>query len=156
MGSAWLEICLLFGGHGKALEIRSEVWSLGPLTAAWKTPGLVPQSGQLCGADGPVWAAHAHSWALGDLIDASRMPWTAVRYGFLGYQWSAWPGYDNLVKEKFLLLLPTAWAELMPGPGLRTGRRELRGLSGLPCFIPQTGGPSAPFLTTVSCEFGKL
>ena len=51
------------------------------------------------------------------------MPWTSVCYGFLGDQWSAWPGWDKLVKEKFLLLLAAAWADLMPGPRLGTGRR---------------------------------
>lgn len=57
----------------------------------------------------------------------------------------------KLVKEKLLLLLLTAWAEMQP----RNSEKGIEDLLDGLAFPRQTGSPTAPFLTTVSCQPGN-
>lgn len=87
-GPVWLEICLLFGGHKKTLEILDQVWLLGPPKCSLETPVLVPQSNQLPGAKDSSGGARAHKlsfWGLTRCIQGAlaRTPRLSVHYGSL-------------------------------------------------------------------------
>lgn len=134
--------CVVGTGRPWKSQTRSDPWA--HQLQCGKTPGLVPQPNRLPGSEGLAWAAHAHIRASGDLVDASRMPWVLVCHAFLCKQWSAWPGWDKLMKKKLLLVLPIAWAELIPGPGLGTGGRALRVLR-IALFYPPNWWPICSF-----------